>query len=215
MARTALGRRWQRTRRRYFPTRQDAFRADSGAELDALAEALDLTRLAPEQFLQLLIAIHAVGEAGAGVHLSSMSTQSLVNLFAKTTKDQVRAISEDQVLRTFVLEEIFRRMAEHLIVEKVLDLSVAVTWQFTRPEDSAGYDVFQTVIEDGVCSTTQELVRDADTTVTLSVFDFIRMATGGNAAAAAMFVRGRLKIKGDYALAATITGYFNIPKPSN
>lgn len=213
MARTALGRRWQRTRRRYFPTRRDASPADSGAELDALAEALDLARLSPQQFVQLLVAIHAVGEAGAGVHLSSMSTQSLVNLFARMTKDQVRAISEDEVLRTFVLEEIFRRMAEHLIAEKVLDLSVAVTWHFTRPEDSAGYDVFQTVIDDGVCSTTRELVREA-TTVTLSVFDFIRMATGGNAVAAAMFVRGRLKIKGDYALAATITGYFNIPRPN-
>lgn len=187
---------------------------DSGAELDALSEALDLDKLTAEQFVQLMVAIHAVSEAGAGVHLSSMSTQSMVNLFAKTTKDQVRALSEHAVLRTFVLEEIFRRMSEHLIEEKVLDLSVALTWQFTRPEDSGGYDVFQTVIEDGVCTTTRELVREADTTVTLSVFDFIRMATGGNAAAAAMFVRGRLKIKGDYALAATITGYFNIPRPN-
>lgn len=209
-----MGRRWQRTRRRYFPTRRDVSPAVSGAELDALAEALDLDKLTPEQFLQLMVAIHTVSEAGAGVHLSSMSTQSMVNLFAKTTKGQVRAIVEDEVLRIFVLEEIFRRMAESLIEEKVLDLSVALSWQFTRPAEAGQFDVFQTVIEDGVCTTTREPVREPDTTVTLSVFDFIRMATGGNAAAAAMFVRGRLKIKGDYALAATITGYFDIPKPN-
>jgi hypothetical protein len=43
-----------------------------------------------------------------------------------------------------------------------------------------------------------DLGRSPDTTITLSVDDFIRMATG-NAAVAAMFVTGKVKVKGEYA----------------
>lgn len=186
-----------------------------GDELDQLADALDLKRLTKDQFIDLLVVVHMLGEADAGVHLSSMSSQSLVNLMAKASKDQLRALAEHPVLRPFIIDEIFRRMSDHLIAEKVRDQSVVISWQFLNGNvEPASYDVYQTVIEDGICSSAEDLGREPDTTVTLSVYDFIKMATGGNAAAAAMFVRGKVKVKGDYALAATFSNYFNIPKPN-
>jgi putative sterol carrier protein len=49
------------------------------------------------------------------------------------------------------------------------------------PED--GFDRFQTVIEDGAGVSSSDLRRTPDTTITLSVDDFVRMATGNAAAA--------------------------------
>ena len=69
------------------------------------------------------------------------------------------------------------------------------------------------MIEDGLCVSSTDLSRTPDTTITLSVDDFIRMATG-NAAVAAMFVTGRVKVKGEYAPAVRFSSYFDIPKPT-
>lgn len=183
-----------------------------GGELDTFAGAIDLAALTPEQFIQVLETLHMLGESKSGVELSGMSTGSLVGLVARTSKAQLKALADHDVLRPFFLDEIFRRMSDHLIATKVKDLSVVVSWRFTQGEGDENFDRYQTVIEDGICVSAADLGRVPDTTVTLSVYDFIRMATG-IAAVAPMFITGKVKVKGDYSLAAMFSGYFDIPKP--
>lgn len=154
-----------------------------------------------------------LGERRAGVELAGMSTDTLVNLVARASKEQLKALSEHEVLRPFFLEEIFRRMSEHLVQNKVKDLSLVLSWRFTEGSGEDGYDRYQTVIEDGICVSAEDLGRIPDTTVTLSAYDFIRMATGVSAVAP-MFITGKVKVKGDYSLAAMFSGYFDIPKPA-
>ncbi|MGH3516760.1 MAG: SCP2 sterol-binding domain-containing protein [Haloechinothrix sp.] len=184
----------------------------SGGELDALAGAIDLSKLGPAEFIQLLEALHMLGEYRSGVQLGDMRTDTLVQLVARASKDQLRALSGHGVLRPFFVDEIFRRMSEHLIQGKVKDLSLVVSWRFTEGRGEDGYDRYQTVIEDGLCVSAEDLGRIPDTTVTLSAYDFIRMATGV-AAVAPMFITGKVKVKGDYSLAAMFSSYFDIPKP--
>lgn len=203
---------FHRIRQRYFAPRLTDEATATGDELDTLAQALDLSRLTPEQFTQLLNTLHMLGEVGAGVHLKTLSTDSLVRLVSRASKEQLRALAEDEILRPFFLDEIFRRMSKQLIQEKVRDVSIVVSWRFTNGDGEDGYDRYQTVIEDGDFSAAKDLDRIPDTTVTLSVYDFILMATG-NAAFASMFVTGKVKIKGDYSVAAMLTSYFDIPKP--
>lgn len=203
---------FERMRHRYAARQLATTPPATGDELDTLAQALELSKLTPEQFTQLLKTLHMLGEAGAGVHLNTLSTDSLVRLVSNASKEQLRALAEDEILRPFFLDEIFRRMSQQLIHEKVRDVSIVVSWRFTNGDSEDGYDRYQTVIEDGDFAAAKNLDRIPDTTVTVSVYDFILLATG-NAAFASMFVTGKVKIKGDYSVAAMLTSYFDIPKP--
>ncbi|MCU1684628.1 MAG: hypothetical protein JWQ81_5367 [Amycolatopsis sp.] len=184
----------------------------SGHVINGFADKLDLTKLSVEQFVQVLETLHMLGTVGAGVELSSLSTEILVDLVQRASKDQIKAIADHAELRSVFLDEIFRRMSEHFLPEKAKYVDFVVSWRFLGGTGEDGFDRFQTVIEDGVCVSSIDLARSPDTTLTLSVDDFIRMATG-NAAVAAMFVTGKVKVKGEYTPAVRFSSYFDIPKP--
>ena len=209
MPRNADDRPWRsrlRTSRR--PGRIRASHAVNG-----FAEKLVIGNLTPEQFIQVLETLHMLGNAGAGIELSSLSTDVLVDVVRRASRDQLKAIADHPELRSVFLDEIFRRMSEHFLPERARHVDFVVSWRFSEGIGEDGYDRFQTVIEDGVCVSSTDLSRTPDTTITLSVDDFIRMATG-NAAVAAMFVTGRVKVKGEYAPAVRFSSYFDIPKPT-
>ncbi len=181
--------------------------------VNAFAEKLVIGRLTPAQFIQVLETLHMLGATGAGIELSSLSTDVLVDVVRRASREQLKAIASHAELRSVFLDEIFRRMSEHFSPERARHVDFVVSWRFSEGSGEDGYDRFQTVIEDGVCVSSADLSRTPDTTITLSVDDFIRMATG-NAAVAAMFVTGRVKVKGEYAPAVRFSSYFDIPKPS-
>lgn len=178
--------------------------------LDQFARNVDVRALSAEQFVRLLETLWMLDTAGAGIELRSLSTEVLVDIVARASKDQVKAIGQHPELRAVFLDEIFRRMSDHFVPEKARYVSLVVAWRFPNGGDT--YDRFQTVIEDGVCVSSADCGRDPDTTITVAVDDFIRLATG-NAAVAAMFVTGKVKVKGEYAPAVRLSGYFDIPKP--
>jgi putative sterol carrier protein len=181
--------------------------------INGFAEKLVIGNLTAEQFIQVLETLHMLGNAGAGIELSSLSTDVLVDVVRRASRDQLKAIADHAELRSVFLDEIFRRMSEHFLPSRARHVDFVVSWRFSDGVGEDGYDRFQTVIEDGVCVSSTDLSRTPDTTITLSVDDFIRMATG-NAAVAAMFVTGRVKVKGEYAPAVRFSSYFDIPKPT-
>jgi putative sterol carrier protein len=185
----------------------------AGHAVNAFADKLVLANLTPAQFIQVLETLHMLGSAGAGIELSSLSTDVLVDVVRRCSRDQLKAIADHPELRSVFLDEIFRRMSEHFLPERARHVDFVVSWRFSDGSGEDGFDRFQTVIEDGVCVSSTDLSRTPDTTITLSVDDFIRMATG-NAAVAAMFVTGRVKVKGEYAPAVRFSSYFDIPRPS-
>lgn len=188
--------------------------SESGGDhhaINAFADKIDLRKLSVDQFIQLLETLHMLGTVGAGVELSSLSTEVLVDIVQRASKEQVKAIADHPELRSVFLDEIFRRMSDHFLEDKARHVNFVVSWRFSEGVGEDGFDRFQTVIEDGVCVSSTDLGRSPDTTITLSVDDFIRMATG-NAAVAAMFVTGKVKVKGEYAPAVRFSSYFDIPK---
>lgn len=209
MPRNAEDRPWRsRLRASRRPVRIRASHAING-----FAEKLVIGNLTAGQFIQVLETLHMLGNAGAGIELSSLSTDVLVDVVRRASRDQLKAIADHPELRSVFLDEIFRRMSEHFLPSRARHVDFVVSWRFSDGQGEDGYDRFQTVIEDGVCVSSTDLSRSPDTTITLSVDDFIRMATG-NAAVAAMFVTGRVKVKGEYAPAVRFSSYFDIPKPS-
>lgn len=177
--------------------------------LDAFARRVDLAKLSAEQFIRLLETLHMLGAAGAGVEIPAMSTETLVKVVGRASKEQLRAVARHPELRRVFLAEIFRRMSDHFLPEKAKYSSVVVNWRFSNEHDD-GFDRFQTVIEDGVCVSGTDLDREPDTTITVAADDFFRIATG-NAVAAALLVTGRIRVKGEYAPAVRFPGYFDLP----
>ncbi|WP_228713556.1 SCP2 sterol-binding domain-containing protein [Prauserella endophytica] len=181
----------------------------SESVLDDFARSIDVRALSTEQFVQLLETLHMLDTAGAGVSLTSLSTEVLAGIVGRASKEQIKGIAQHPELRAVFLDEIFRRMSDHFLPQKAQHLSIVVGWRF--PDGSEDFDRFQTVIEDGRCVSSADCARTADTTITVAVEDFIRMATG-NAAVATMFVTGKVKVKGEYAPAVRFSSYFDIPK---
>lgn len=180
--------------------------------LSAFAGGIDFTALDDEQFVRLLETLHMLDSAGAGFELRELSTEVLVDIVASASREQLDALAGHPWLRAVFLDEIFERMSRHLRADKAANADLVVSWRFTEGDGAGGYDRYQTVIEDGRCVSGRDLDRSADTTLTLGVSDFIRIATG-EVNAASMFVTGRVRVKGDYTPAVRLSGYFDIPKP--
>lgn len=179
----------------------------TGSVLDEFARSIDVGVLNTEQFLRVLETLHMLDATGSGVELSSLSTEVLAELVAGASKEQLRGVARHPQLRTLFLEEVFRRMAEQFNSERAGDADIVVTWRFPNGDD---YDRYQTVIEDGRCVSTADCVLTPDTTITAPLEDFLRVATG-NTRPASQFVRGRLKVKGDYTPAVRMLSFFDLP----
>lgn len=205
----ALLRRWRRRRR--ADVERETGEVASGRELDALATALEVSRLTDEQFVQVLDTVRMLDESGAGVSVSGMSTQSLVDLIARASREQLRALADHAELREFLLSELFDRMAQHLVVDKTRHVDAVIDWTLTSGDGEPSR--YQTHIVEGSCETAQDLGLSPDVSITTTVDDFLRMATSGNSRALSLLVTGRVKVRGDYAVAARFLGYFDIPKP--
>jgi hypothetical protein len=216
--RTWLASRFARPEQQADDTGPDGVDIEPGAEtdsageseLDAFARRIDVTKLSAGEFVQLVETLHMLGRCGSGIQLTALSTGVLAAIVAQASREQLAALSGHTELRKVFVDEIFRRMSDHVVPEKVRDICAVVGWRFTDGSGDDGYDRYQTVLEDGMCVSAPDLGRDPDITLTLSVDDFMRLATG-NAAAPTMFMTGRVKLKGDYALAMRLNGYFDIP----
>ncbi|HWD04595.1 MAG TPA: SCP2 sterol-binding domain-containing protein [Amycolatopsis sp.] len=185
-----------------------------GHVVNHFARELRVGKLTPAQFVQVLETLHMLGTCGAGIDLASLTTQALVDVVHRASRDQLKALADHPELRAVFLDEIFRRMSDHFRPDRARHVDIVVAWRFPGGSGADGYDRFQTVIEDGMCVSSTNLSRTPDTTLTLSVDDFFRLATGASAPAT-MFVTGRVKVKGEYAPAVRFSSYFDIPKPSS
>ncbi len=185
--------------------------ADPGV-FDAFARSIDMTKLEPEQFVRLIETMDMLGKAGTGVELSALSTPTFVSIIAQASSPQLDALMEHAGLRTVVLNEIFARMSQHLHADKVAGLNAVLHWRFTGGYENGGFDRFQTVIENGTCVSGIVQDRDPRATVTVAPTDFLRVSTGISSAPL-LFIRGRVKVKGDIPFAAGFANYFDIPQP--
>ena len=178
---------------------------------DRFARSIDVTKLDEEQFVRLIETMDMLDRAGTGVELSALRTETFVGIIERASAAQLDALMDHGHLRTVVLNEIFTRMGRHLNQERTAGLTAVVHWRLTGGYDHGGFDRFQTVITGGTC--TSGIVQDQDprATVTLAPTDFLRVSTGISSAPL-LFIRGRVKVKGDIPFAAGFANYFDIPR---
>ncbi|MFV2097480.1 SCP2 sterol-binding domain-containing protein [Micromonospora sp. LOL_014] len=113
--------------------------------------------------------------------------------------------------RPVVVDGIFRTMPDVFRADRAGSLQAIVHWRISGRTDG-GEDVYEMQIADGQCSVSAVVQRQPTLTVRLDGVNFLKMATG-NANARMLFLRGRLKARGDLALTNRLPSLFNVPPP--
>ena len=108
-----------------------------------------------------------------------------------------------------IVESIFTRMPQLFRPERAGSTSATTHWTITGRPDG-GSDDWTVRVVDGVCTVVKG--HDGDSTLGLTMWpvDFIKLITKtGNPVM--MFMTGKLKARGDVALAASLAGWFDVP----
>jgi putative sterol carrier protein len=94
--------------------------------------------------------------------------------------------------------------------DKAGTTQAVIHWNVTGgPEGST--DSYETVIENGACTVTNQPARDPKLTMTMDALTLLKVVSGdGNPMM--MFMTGKVKAKGDLGIAAQIAKLFDIPK---
>ncbi len=108
-----------------------------------------------------------------------------------------------------LIGEIFRRFPER-ISEEGRRVSGAIKWKITGREDG-GADRWFLVLENGEARTGRDLDVKPRVTLTMDALTFLQVVTG-NANPVELFVRRKLKVRGDLLFAARMERLFSVPR---
>ena len=112
--------------------------------------------------------------------------------------------------RTKILDEVFNRMPTLFRADKAGNTQAVIHWNITGGPGGST-DSYETVIENGACTVTNQPVRDPKLTMTMDAPTLLKVVSGdGNPMM--MFMTGKVKAKGDLGIAANIAKLFDIPK---
>jgi hypothetical protein len=131
---------------------------------------------------------------------------------------QVKAATDEQLLelmrsprRAPLVADIVADLPAVFVAERAGDLEAVVHWKVTGRPDG-GADVLELVISRGTLAVSAEPVRTPRLTLTLGPVDFLKMVTG-NANPKMLFLRGRMKARGDLGLTTRFPTFFDTPRP--
>ena len=141
--------------------------------------------------------------------LSAIGPKEFAQL-VKTTPDSKLAEVMAGDARGKILDEVFGRMPTLFRADKAGNTSAVIHWILTGGAGGTT-DTYETVIENGACTVTNQPVREPKLAMTMDPVTFLKVVSGdGNPMM--MFMTGKIKAKGDLALAAQVAKLFDIPK---
>lgn len=112
-------------------------------------------------------------------------------------------------MRTPVLEEVFRRMDEHVDPRKAAGVDTLVRFEIEGGPDGA-VDRFDVHFHDGAVRTSREPLGEPVATLRCEPVAFMRLVLGG-VSGITLFEEGRLTVEGDLETAARLRSLFAIP----
>ncbi|MGW4941180.1 SCP2 sterol-binding domain-containing protein [Actinoplanes sp. NPDC004185] len=128
----------------------------------------------------------------------------------KSTPDSKLAEVMGSESRTKILDEVFNRMPTLFRADRAGATQAVIHWNITGGP-GGGTDTYETVIENGACTVTNQPVREPKLAMTMDPVTFLKVVSGdGNPMM--MFMTGKIKAKGDLGLAAQVAKLFDIPK---
>jgi len=140
---------------------------------------------------------------------ASIDAKQFAQIVKSTPDSKITEVMQSDK-RDKILNEVFSRMPSLFRADRAGNTNAVIHWNITGRPDG-GTDTYETVIENGTCQVSPKPERDAKLTLTMGALEFLKVV-GGAANPVTMFMTGKLKAKGDLALAANIANLFNIPK---
>jgi putative sterol carrier protein len=128
----------------------------------------------------------------------------------------VKSASKDQIEsflggadRDRILDAIFDRMPGQFRADRAGSTGTVIQWNITG--GPTGDNAYQLVIAGGTCTVSKGTAAEPKVTFTLAGYDFLQLISG-NANPMMLFMTGKVKVKGDVALAANVANLFDLPK---
>jgi putative sterol carrier protein len=150
-------------------------------------------------------ALDAIGQANAS---------QLAAMVGQVKDEQLAEAMADPQGRKLVLDEIFKRMGEHVELSQVEGVDAVVHFKITDAP-GGGADVYEAVIRDGKVHVNDEAVEgNPRVTLTMAPVPFLKLVTGQQSGPV-MFMTGKLKLEGDVMFASRMTSFFRIPAASS
>ncbi|MGK2938713.1 MAG: SCP2 sterol-binding domain-containing protein [Solirubrobacteraceae bacterium] len=112
-------------------------------------------------------------------------------------------------MRGPVLEEVFRRMAEHVDRQNATGIDTLVRFEIDGAPDG-GVDRFDVHFVNGGCVTSREPIGDPVSTLRCGPVAFMRMVLGG-VSGLTLYEQGILTVDGDLEAAGSLRSLFAIP----
>ena len=149
----------------------------------------------------------------AAADLTSIDADQLAALAAGATDEQLAEGMSDPAARKSVLDEIFRRMSEHVEPEKAKGADAILHFKITDRPDG-GEDVYEVTLKDGVCTATDEPKGTPRVTFTAGPAAFLRLVSGAQPGPV-LFMAGKLRIEGDLMFASQVATMFRVPQAAS
>ena len=149
--------------------------------------------------------------------MTEFSYESLSTIEPKEFAQVVKSTPDSKITevmagdsRTKILDEVFNRMPSLFRADKAGATQAVIHWVITGGAGGSS-DSYETVIENGACTVTNQPVRDPKLAMTMDPVTFLKVVSGdGNPMM--MFMTGKIKAKGDLGLAANVAKLFDIPR---
>ncbi|GAA3344099.1 hypothetical protein GCM10020358_45940 [Amorphoplanes nipponensis] len=149
--------------------------------------------------------------------MTDFSPESLASIGPKEFTELVKATPDSKIAEVMasegrgkILDEVFNRMPSLFRADRAGATQAVIHWTITGGP-AGGTDTYETVIENGACTVTNQPVREPKLAMTMDPVTFLKVVTGdGNPMM--MFMTGKIKAKGDLGLAAQVAKLFDIPK---
>jgi putative sterol carrier protein len=142
----------------------------------------------------------AIGDADA--------TQ-LAAMVGQVPDEQLAEGMADPEGRAMILDEIFKRMAEHAEPQRIEGVDAVVHFTITDAP-GGGADTYEAVIRDGKVTVNNPPAEQPKVTITTAPVSFLKLVTGQQSGPV-MFMTGKLKLDGDVMFASRMTSFFRIP----
>jgi putative sterol carrier protein len=140
---------------------------------------------------------------------ATLDPREFARLVKRTPADELQRLMAGGQ-RAEVLDEIFARMPGVFRADKAGSTEAVVHWRIDGRPDG-GQDTYELVIAGGTCAVSPRPQRTPRLALSIGAVDFLRVVTG-NANPMTLFLRGRMKAKGDLGLATKFPGLFEVPK---
>ena len=149
--------------------------------------------------------------------MTDFNAESLATIGPKEFAQLVKSTPDSTIAEVMagdsrgkILDEVFNRMPTLFRADRAGATQAVIHWNITGgPAGST--DTYETVIENGACTVTNQPARDPKLAMTMDAVTFLKVVSGdGNPMM--MFMTGKIKAKGDLALAAQVAKLFDIPK---